>query len=452
MLGTLNRNQKKVTIIGAGISGMLAAYYLDKAGYEVSLFEAQPRAGGLIQTKKNEFGIVETAAHSILATSLLEDLCTELQVELTPVRPDSKARYILRANRIRRFPLTLWEVLKTLFRAYFVLADRQKNPHHLTLEEWTNRYLGKAALKYLLTPFVSGIYGARPSDLAVGAAFPKLVVPHGNSLLSFLIGKLFRKPKNPVTDLPKKESSHSLRGMVAPVLGMGALLEKLENHLIHRLGERFHKNFKIDGFSKIDLSSNLMLAVSATEAARLLSLMPKFDSKNTLPLIQQLQKVNYTPLVTVTVFAEKKGFEREKKGVGLLVAAEENRKILGVLFNSSTFQGRVCDEVNWSSFTVMLGGTSHPEWAQKSDQDIESAILEEFQSLFGFDSLKGKIHLTIHRWEKAIPCYDLTLLQTWELAQSTWCSEPGHLLFGNYTGQVSIRGMLENAYRLANKI
>ncbi|HEV2765761.1 MAG TPA: hypothetical protein VGV38_22440 [Pyrinomonadaceae bacterium] len=33
----------------------------------------------------------------------------------------------------------------------------------------------------------------------------------------------------------------------------------------------------------------------------------------------------------------------------------------------------------------------------------------------------------------------------WQLARETWCATPGRLLFGNYTGQVSLRGMIEKA-------
>src|ERR1700709_25462 len=37
---------KKVVILGAGIAGLASAYHLRKAGYEVTILEAQKRAGG----------------------------------------------------------------------------------------------------------------------------------------------------------------------------------------------------------------------------------------------------------------------------------------------------------------------------------------------------------------------------------------------------------------------
>jgi monoamine oxidase len=39
-------NGKTVAILGAGVSGLCAAYELDRAGYECVILEAQRRAGG----------------------------------------------------------------------------------------------------------------------------------------------------------------------------------------------------------------------------------------------------------------------------------------------------------------------------------------------------------------------------------------------------------------------
>jgi protoporphyrinogen oxidase len=90
----------------------------------------------------------------------------------------------------------------------------------------------------------------------------------------------------------------------------------------------------------------------------------------------------------------------------------------------------------------MLGGTSRPDLLELSDPDLLKLIEQDLVGLFG---LKGKIpHAKIHRWKRAIPVYNDHLLRTWKLAQEGWCSQPGKIIFSNYSGKVSLRGMIES--------
>ena len=47
------KKNKKVIIVGAGISGLTAGYLLKKAGHKVVILEASNRAGGRIQTYRS---------------------------------------------------------------------------------------------------------------------------------------------------------------------------------------------------------------------------------------------------------------------------------------------------------------------------------------------------------------------------------------------------------------
>jgi len=46
------RPRKKVTILGAGMAGLAAAYELQKLGHAVTVLEASNRAGGRVWTKR----------------------------------------------------------------------------------------------------------------------------------------------------------------------------------------------------------------------------------------------------------------------------------------------------------------------------------------------------------------------------------------------------------------
>ena len=429
MLGSLNLTKREVTIVGAGIAGMLAAYQLDKQGYTVTLLESKERAGGLIQTRRTKYGIAETAAHSLLAAPAVRELCRELGVELLEVRKDSRARFIVRDGKLRKFPLNFGEVTGVVRRAAFARAENHADTQ--TLDAWGHKHLGEAALQYLLTPFVRGIYGAQPSELGLAAAFPSLLIEPGHTLLGTMLRKSFKHSSS-----KKGRKEKGSKRMVAPRNGMSDLVERLERQLERRLGERFRKGVTLDALPD---APNLIIATPTYAAANLLA-------GEAPELSRSLREIQYTPLVTVTVFVERASFSREIKGVGALVPASEERKCLGILFTSSSFAHRVFDESRHASFTILLGGTSQPQWVFASDEEIKQAVRDELAALLGIEV--EPLELVITRWPRAIPQYSIALPQVWSAARESWCAQPGRVLFGNYTGQVSLRGMIESAASL----
>ena len=224
--------------------------------------------------------------------------------------------------------------------------------------------------------------------------------------------------------------------MVAPRNGMGDLAAQLERRLEERLKGRFRKGVRVDSLPDVP---NLILATPSIVAAELLA-------TESPELSRCLREIQYTPLVTVTAFVSRESFSREIKGVGALVPASEQRKCLGILFTSSSFEGRVFDESRHASFTILLGGTSQPEWVSASDAEIRQAVREELAALLGIEG--EPLELVITRWPRAIPQYSIELPKLWSAARASWCARPGRVLFGNYTGQVSLRGMIESAASL----
>lgn len=441
MIGKLNETRREATVVGAGIAGMLAAYALDRRGYEVTLLEERGGAGGLIQTVRTEYGIAERAAHSLLASGPVVEFCRELGVELAEVRPDSRTRFVVRGGRLRKFPLGVGEAVGALGRAAFARAPSDADA--LDLDSWGRTHLGGAAVDYLLTPLVRGIYGVQPVEVGVEAAFPALAVAPGRTLLGSALGKAFaRRPKNgdghatSNGDGGARKQRRERKRMVAPRHGMADITSRLERRLEERLGKRFRRGVRV---GEIPDAPNVLVATPAYAAARLLQAQAP-------DLGRALAEVRYTPVVSVTAFVPVEALTRPVKGVGALVPEKEGRKSLGVLFTSSSFEGRVGDESRFASFAVLLGGSSQPQWADASDTEVEEAVRGELEALLG---VRGEpARLVISRWPRAIPQYSVALPAVWRLARETWCAAPGRLLCGNYTGQVSLRGMIEEAARL----
>lgn len=417
MIGSIDRNHKHTTVIGGGVAGLLAAYQLLRFGQEVTVLEGAKRVGGLIQTTPTPHGIAESAAHSLLATPAVLELFRDLELEWVPVRPEARGRrYIARGGRIRRLPLYPHEIAPTLARLAFMRAPAEEAEGEWNLRQWGDRFVGKSAVDYLVDPMVRGIYGVRPEELLVEAAFPRWIVPKGKTALRWLASN-------------RGERSE----MVTPRLGMGALIAALEK----RLGDRIQLGREVQSLN--ELTGNVILATPAAAAAKLLrEVSPEASAA--------LSTVRYVPLVAVTTFMARSQFKSPPRGVGFLVPGSESSAVLGALWNSSSFEGRVRDEDEMMSVTVMMGGSSQPYWAEASDDEIHEAVDHELTRWIG---LRGEpVHREIRR-KGAIPVYDRNLQQAWRAVGATWGSTPGRVLFGNYTGQVSLRGMIETSRRLA---
>jgi len=425
MIGSLDPKVKSVTIVGAGISGLLAGYILKKRGYSIRILEQSGRAGGLIETKSTLHGPIETAAHSLMVNPEIEALMRDLRVDLSEVHPKSHARYIYRNGKMRKFPLTFFEAIQTLIRI-FSRPARPIDPENASLAEWCRTYVGEAALKYLLAPFVTGVFAASPDELLLSVAFPRLMPDHPEKSL---IGNLFSKRKTASGTQSRRPR------MMAPTRGMADLIETLKARLAPEIEYGKKLESLPDGpFSGlIPENSNLVLSIPAPELATLL------DSRDPVAA-QALRAIEYSPLITCTVFIRSDSFTKHPpRGVGVLIPRGEGLRILGVLFNSSAFPERTKNsEIH--SYTVMLGGTSDPKALELSDLEVRDLIETELKTLFGLRKPTEAIEIT--RWKKAIPVYSRKVRDARTALEHGLCATPGLMVFTNYSKEVSIRGMI----------
>jgi oxygen-dependent protoporphyrinogen oxidase len=430
MIGTLDPDKRQVTVIGAGIGGLLAAYDCLKKGYEVEVLESSSRVGGLIETISTPWGPVEKAAHSLLVSPPVEQLFRELHLPLLDVERDSKARYIVRNQKMSRMPLGPLELARTLTQALTKPPVISKESlESLTLEEWGRRYLGLSATQYLLSPFVTGVFACQPKELLAKAAFPKLLPtqPEQSLVQHFRANKRAQAGSS----VPSRAPSRARPKMQVLKSGMQSLVDALAQ----KLEGKIKLQHPVDSLAPFLENSNLIVTTPAPITARLLE---NLDPKSAAAL----GKIRYSPLVTITSFYESSAFStRPPRGVGVLIPRGEGYRILGCLFNSSAFSERAL-KPNTVSVTTMVGGTTDPEAIVLSDSDLHALLKEEHGKLLGAHA-PAQAHF-ITRWRHAIPIYNQTIPNSRHALSTGFCSTPGRLVFGNYAGQVSIRGMIES--------
>ena len=93
---------KSVAIIGAGITGLTAAFYLKRNGIPVTVYEASGRVGGVIQSVRQDGYLAECGPNSVLETSpKIAELIRDLGLESRRLYSDPAAenRYIVRGGK-----------------------------------------------------------------------------------------------------------------------------------------------------------------------------------------------------------------------------------------------------------------------------------------------------------------------------------------------------------------
>ncbi len=99
----------RIAIIGGGISGISAAFYLHKHAPDVDfvLFEAADRLGGVIQTLNIDNGIIEMGA-DMFATLVPDDalrLSRDAGLESVLIRPNSQHRLARVVSKGKVYPV-----------------------------------------------------------------------------------------------------------------------------------------------------------------------------------------------------------------------------------------------------------------------------------------------------------------------------------------------------------
>src|SRR6202140_2349204 len=196
---------KRIAIIGGGISGLSAAFALEKqrrsgASLEYVLFESSPRLGGVLVTERVDGCLVEAGADSFLTEKpWASELCREVELgdQLIGSNDSDRKTYILVKGRLVVIPDGLMfmvptkitpTVLSPLFSARTKLRmarewfhPRRRSSDDETVAEMVARHYGPEMVEVLADPLLSGVYGGEAAQLSVRAVLPRLADMEANT-------------------------------------------------------------------------------------------------------------------------------------------------------------------------------------------------------------------------------------------------------------------------------
>lgn len=445
----------QVIVIGGGISGLCCAYRLRELGASVTLLEASDRVGGMIHTVEREGFLFELGPQSFLTNDLLRNLISSLNLDSEFLAADPKLpRYILKKGRLRAAPLspgglaaTSLLSARTRMRIFTEPLRNSKPPDDdESVAAFIRRKFGSDLLENLAGPFVSGIYAGDPEKLSMRSAFPQ-IHKFEQQFGSVIRGAMKSRPAKGKPRPALASFRHGVATLVrtlAHSMGSAIRFQTSVDRIEAEGGSvspRFHVRIT-RGSRAEDLPADAVVAAVPTPVAG------RIAAPVSARCAELLAQIPYAPVAVVALGYRREDIARPLNGFGFLVPRGENLRILGTVWNSSLFPGRAPeDSVLLTSF---VGGATNPSAVQLDEDALAAAVEGE---LAGVMVTTGKpIATMVHRYERALPQYNLGHGQIVAGLKEEQSRHPGLFLAGNYLEGPSIGSCVEQAYDTAENV
>lgn len=395
-----------MVVVGGGIAGLAAAYDLNRAGVECTLFEKEPRIGGVIETRRWDDCTIDAGPDSFIsakpeALALVKEL--GLESELIGSNDHQRTTYIQKHGRLValpdgvmmivpskimpmvKSPLLSWA---TKIRMGFELLRRpSKSPApDRSVADFVIDHFGRETLDYLAEPLLSGVYGGDPAKLSVASILPRFVEmenKYGSLGRAVMVakrppggGSLFRSLKS----------------------GMQTMVEKISQGLDIRRAqvETIEKNahFRVRAGGDWIEAGQVILACPAWNAAEMLN--------TTDPVLADvLNEIPYSSSLTLSLIYDTAKFDGRRAGFGFLVPAKERKRVAAATFVGTKFPYRAPD--NRIILRLFFGGATDEAILSESDEKILAIARDELRAILGLTT--QPLYHTIARWPRSMAQY-----------------------------------------------
>lgn len=419
----------RIAIVGAGISGLAAAYEVTEKCPEAKLtvFESASSPGGILQTVRRDGFLIERAADNFL-TKLpwATDLCHEIGLEGKLLRTDEARRRALVVHQgqvkpvpdafvimaphslrgVMRSPvLSLAGKLRVCLEPF---VPRRRGSSDESVASFARRRLGREAFERIVQPLLGGIYTADPEKLSMAATMPHYVEQeqeHGS-----LYRAARRQNRSAGNDEDNVQASNTDSGaryslFVAPEEGVSQMVEKLASKLptaaVHldtgvSSVERNGNQWKVEtvGQETSGTYDGVIVTTPAYHAAELLS-------ESLSELAAELSEIEYAGSSVVCLGFRRDQIAADISGFGFVVPAIEKRKLIAVSFASLKFSGRA--PAGHILLRAFIGGALQPELAELGNEELRRLATDELADLL---QISGEpVIAEIARWPRAMPQY-----------------------------------------------
>ncbi len=426
---------RDVVVIGGGISGLSAAYFLKKKGKEVLVIEKSDRIGGKIDSKRIDGYLIETGPNTLRGINAgLMEMFSDIGIskKMIFVNSCAKYRYIYKNKKLHLLPVNPISFLSSpllSFRSKTRIFSepwiRSEKVNDETISDFFSRRFGEEVTWTLVDPFISGIYAGEIERLSMRAVFPTIFKKE-QKYGSVVKGMLFHRNRERLDNrlFSFQEGLQVLPDALGRWLG-SCVLKKVE---ISQIQKDSNEIFQICFENKRETiqTKSIIFATPAYETAKLLQ---GTDARQ----MHDLKTIPYASLTIYHLGFHRLDISHKLNGFGFLVPRSEKLNTLGVLWSSSLFENRAPES---SILLTVATGGGHL-----------NIILKELNEILGIQCDPIFVHKAEHL--QALPQYEIGHCEKIDRLQQWLNQEKNIFLAGNYIDGISVPNCIKRSQKIS---
>ena len=439
----------RVVVVGGGIAGAAAAWYL--RDHTVTVIDGASQIGGKLRTTDVAGLAVDEGAEQLLVRRPeAVALAREVGLGEDLVHPQTSSAAVWARGRLRPLPprtllgvpssartmsgvLAPWEVAR-------VAMDRvlpgTAPVEDVSVAAFVGHRVGSAVVERLVEPLLGGVYAGRADLLSLFATMPQLPRVDG-SLTAAVRTALPAASDEPVFATVRG----GLQRLVDAVIERSRALV-VTDRLVRRI-ERTSSGWRVVHGATVDEqvidADAVVLAVPAHPASRLLA--------DCAPVAaSELAAIDYASVALVTL-AYPAASMPSLNGSGYLVPALPGRSVKGVTFTSSKWahlQGDV------TVVRASIGRYGDVEELQRDDADLVAAVRRELADTVGL--LAEPVATRVSRWGGGLPQYTVGHLDRVQRIRAAVSSVHGLAVCGAAYDGIGVPACIASARRAVDAL
>ncbi len=443
---TEGTGRRRIAIIGGGIAGLSAAWFLDRAVHEgglsidCRLFEAAPTTGGVIRTLKRDGYLLDLGPDSLFkAKPAAADLARSLGLgdQIVEAGRQELATLIWARGRLhplpdglelvapsRILPLLTTGLISAPGKLRMMLepfVPARRDGADESIAGFVRRRLGGEAARRIAGPLMAGIHAGDPERLSLKSTFPRLADlerKHGSLTLA-----LRRTRAQAATGRAGPPFVSFAGGMQMLTDRMAASIRRVEmaTGVAVTAVEPHAGGWRIRSAAgepwEVDAC---LLAVPSHSAS---ALVGGFDPD----LAALLAGVRYVSTATVFLGFGRKDGPALPPSTGFLVPREEGRSFFGCTFVSNKFPARAPE--GSVLIRAFVGGAGDEARLESSDEALVASVRKDLAAMIGLRAEPILVH--VQRWPGANPQYEVGHAGLVERVDHRLGSHPGLFITGS---------------------